>query len=187
MSQRIAGPAAEPLTLAEAKAYLRLDADDADALVAALVAAARRMVEAATGRALIHQTWRVVRDVWPPSGVFPLPVAPVAAISAARVRGADGTVLEVADGALRLTAARAPALVHVDLARVPAPGVAAGGIEIDILAGYGPAAADVPEDLVQAVRLVLAHFHEHRDAPGDTMRLPATVAALLAPYRLVRL
>ncbi len=187
MTQRIAGPAREPLTLAEAKAFLRVDSDAEDALIAALIAAARRAVEAATGRALLAQSWRVVRDAWPPSGVFALPVAPVQALLAVRLRAADGSVAELEPARLRLTVDRTPALIHLDPATLPAPGARFGGIEIDVRAGYGDAADAVPEDLVQAVRLMLAHFHEHRDAPGDTLRPPATVAALLAPYRLVRL
>ena len=187
MTERISGPALEPLTLGEAKAFLRIDTDAEDALMSALIAAARRVVEAATGRALLAQSWRIVRDAWPPSGVFALPVAPVRALLAARVRAADGTAQELDLTLLRLVTARTPALVHLDPAQMPQPGARWAGIEIEVSAGYGELAADVPEDLIQAVRLVLAHFHEHRDAQGDTVRLPATVAALLAPYKLVRL
>ena len=68
-----------------------------------------------------------------------------------------------------------------------APLVRHGGIVITFTAGYGPAAADVPADLVQAVRLLAAHFYEHRDGPGDTSALPAAARVLLAPYRVVRL
>lgn len=187
MSERISGPALEPLTMGEAKAFLRIDSEGEDALILALIAAARRVVEAATGRALLTQSWRLVRDAWPPSGVFALPVAPVRAFVAARVRAADGTTQDIDLSLLRLVTARTPALVYLDPARLPQPGARWGGIEIELDAGYGDAVTDVPADLVQAVRLVLAHFHEHRDAPGDTLRLPATVAELLAPYKLVRL
>ncbi|MFH3480576.1 head-tail connector protein [Xanthobacter variabilis] len=185
MAELLAGPAAEPLTRAEAKSFLRIDHDDEDALVDALIAAARRMVEAATGRVLLEQTWRFTREAWPLSGVIPAPVAPVRTIVSAIVSLADGHTVEVPEGVLSLKADRAPALIHVDLARAPQPG--AGGIAITITAGYGATAAAVPADLMQAVRLVMAHFYEFRDGSGDALSLPDTVGALLAPYRLVRL
>ncbi len=185
MAELLAGPVAEPLTRAEAKAFLRIDHDDEDTLVDALVAAARRAVEAATGRALLAQTWRFTRAGWPLSGVIPAPVAPVSAILTAEVRLPGGGTLAVPEGALHLRADRAPALIHVDASRVPQAGP--GGIAITVRAGYGATAADVPADLMQAVRLVLAHFYEYRDGTGEAQALPATVAALLSPYRLVRL
>ncbi|MFG1394561.1 head-tail connector protein [Xanthobacter agilis] len=185
MAELLAGPAAEPLTRAEAKAFLRIDHEADDVLVDALIAAARRAVEAATGRILLMQTWRFTRAAWPLSGVIPAPVAPVAAILSALVTLADGSTVEVAPGVLSLKADRAPALIHVDARRAPQPGP--GGIALTVSAGYGTSAADVPADLTQAVRLVLAHFYEYRDGSGEALALPATVAALLAPYRLVRL
>lgn len=185
MAELLAGPAAEPLTRDEAKSFLRIDHEVDDTLVDALIAAARRTVEAATGRVLLEQTWRFSRTAWPLSGVIPAPVAPVRAILAAEVTLADGSIVEVPEGVLSLKADRAPALIHVELARAPQPG--AGGILLTISAGYGATAADVPADLVQAVRLTVAHFYEFRDGSGDALSLPATVTALLAPYRLVRL
>jgi uncharacterized phiE125 gp8 family phage protein len=58
----LTGPAAEPLTLAEAKDFLRVTQDDDDSVVAALIASARILVEAQTRRALMTQQWRIVRD-----------------------------------------------------------------------------------------------------------------------------
>ncbi len=45
----ITPPAAEPLTLAQVKAHLRLDGNADDALLTSLIAAARRYLEATTG------------------------------------------------------------------------------------------------------------------------------------------
>lgn len=187
MPEPIAGPAAEPLTLAEAKAFLRVDADAEDTLIAALIPVARRFVESHTGRVLMEQTWRLTRDAWPRGGVFVLPVAPVRQILAATVADAAGNPLAIPEGVLSLSASRAPAVVRVDLSRAPVPQVAHGGIVLDVLAGYGADASAVPMDLMQAVRLLVAHFFEHRDGAGDTLALPAAVERLIAPYRLVRL
>ena len=72
---------------------------------------------------------------------------------------------------------------------LPAPGRLAAGIEIDVVSGYGDDAADVPQPLRQAIRLLVAHWYENRGlaAVGAVTVLPSTVAALIAPYRMLSL
>src|SRR6185295_11579020 len=84
-------PAVEPVTLAEAKAYLRVEHDDDDDVIGALIAGARIHVEAQTRRALITQTWRLSHDLWPPDGRLAVVPVPLNAIVAARVYAEDGT------------------------------------------------------------------------------------------------
>lgn len=187
MPEPLSGPSAEPLSRADAKAFLRIDHDAEDALVDALVTAARRLVEVASGRILMDQTFALTRDAWPASGVIALPVAPVSALLSATVEGIDGTPVAVPGDALVLRGERAPALIHVDGARVPVPGPRFGGITLTVRAGYGADPAHVPADLLQAVRLTLAHFYELRDGAGASTQLPDAVLSLIAPYRVVRL
>ena len=59
---RTVEPALEPVTLAEAKAHMRLGHDSEDALIAGLIRAARDEVERTTGTALIDQDWRLALD-----------------------------------------------------------------------------------------------------------------------------
>jgi uncharacterized phiE125 gp8 family phage protein len=67
----------------------------------------------------------------------------------------------------------------------PVPGRAVNGIGITVEAGFGATPAAVPEDLRQAVLLMVAHWYAHR---GDEPQpLPAGIAALLTPFREVRL
>lgn len=177
-------PAAEPVTLAEAKAWLRLDTDDEDMLVTALMLAARMVVEAAIRRVLVTQTWRLVYDFWP---VAPIPVAPLSAVTAVRVHDAAGSTQALAPAAYRLVGGPDEGrLVFPQMP--PASGRPASGIEIDVVAGYG-GPADVPQPLKQAILMLVAQWHENRgDAEAASPdRLPPAVAALLAPYRRVRL
>lgn len=135
-STLIAPPGEEPVTLAEAKAFCRIDGSDEDALVNALIAAARLQVESLTGCALITQTWRLTMACAP--RLVELPVIPVAALVAAP----DGAVLQ-GDAVLLVE--------PVD------------ELTVDYAAGYG-AAADVPGDLKQAVLTLVAYWYENRDA-----------------------
>src|ERR1044072_222843 len=76
------------VALAEAKAWCRIDAADEDALVSALIAAARLQVESLTGRALVTQTWLLTAS--PKGRRVVLPVIPATAL----VEAPDGAVLQ---------------------------------------------------------------------------------------------
>ena len=61
----VTAPASEPVSLAEAKAHLRIEAADDDSLIGALITAARQSAEAHMRRALMSQTWRLSLDRFP--------------------------------------------------------------------------------------------------------------------------
>jgi uncharacterized phiE125 gp8 family phage protein len=182
----LTGPAVEPISLAEAKAFLRIEHNDDDDTITALIAAARIYAEAQTRRALITQDWRLTRDAWPPTGRIIVRPGPLQSLQAARVHDGEGEPIELD------TAGFFPDVVGSELIfaawTMPQPQRAAG-IELDVTLGYGDAAVDVPEPLRQAVRLLVGHWYENRGlvAPGTTSALPVTVAALLLPYRMVSL
>jgi len=181
-------PAAEPLSLADAKAYLRVAHADDDGLITALIASARTHVEAQTRRALITQTWRHARDAWPADGRIAVLPAPLQSLAAARVYDADGNAQAIDLQAFVLDTVAAPGVVSFPPWSVSAPSQATAGIELDIVAGYGDAAADVPEPLRLAVRQFAAHWYENRGVvAGGGVPLPANVAALIAPYRVLSL
>ena len=182
------GPALEPVTVAEAKAHLRVDGSAEDTLIASLILTSRLHVETVLGLALITQSWRLLLDAWP-STAIDMPLRPLQAIEEVRVLSADGdpTIISTANF-LADTASTPPRLVHTG-AIWPQPGQAANGIEIDFAAGYGDAAADVPAPLRQALLLLVAHWYEHRDPieiGAADMAVPSVVSELMAPYRLVR-
>ncbi|MDX3805476.1 head-tail connector protein [Bosea thiooxidans] len=181
-------PATEPVSLAEARLFLRLDQNEEDDLLALLITAARLMVEAASGRCLIDQNWRIVLDRWPAGGEIRLPLSPVSAITAARVYDVLGAPQPVAETALSLDRLADPPLIRV-IGDVPEIGRDRGAIEIDVVAGYGATANAVPAPLRQAVLRLAARWFEQRGdvASRDAQALPAEIAALIAPYRRVRL
>jgi len=78
-------PAVESISLAGAKAHLRIDASDGDALLSALITAARMFAARTLGVALITQSWSYFLDFWPSAGCITLPILPVQAVSAVKV------------------------------------------------------------------------------------------------------
>jgi len=183
----VEGPAVEPVSVPEMRAWLRVDDDAEDALVALLIRAARVAVEAAARRVLIESRWRVLLDAWPGGRIVSLPVSPLIAVDAVQVRDAAGAPQTLVASAYRIDASD-PGRVLVD-ASAPAPGVTPGGIAIEFRAGFGATAAAVPEPLRHAVRLLVARWFEHR---GDDLgRVGAAllddVLTLVSPYRRARL
>jgi uncharacterized phiE125 gp8 family phage protein len=184
----LTAPAAEPITLTDAKAYLRVAHSDDDAVITALIAAARCHAEAQTRRALITQTWRLIRDCWPPDGRIAVVPAPLRSVVAARVYDAANTAHAV-DPAI-FVVDKAAALLAFAPSMPTEPGRIAAGIEIDVEVGYGNAPSDVPQPLRQALCLLIAHWYENRGliATAPTVAvLPSTIAALISPYRVLAL
>jgi uncharacterized phiE125 gp8 family phage protein len=181
-------PAQEPVSLAEARIFLRLDQSAEDDLLTTLITAARLMVEAVSGRLLVDQTWRIVIDRWPDGGEIRLPLSPVSTITAARVYDVLGAPQPVAPSALQLDKAADPPVVRV-IGEVPEIGRDRGAIEIDVVAGFGATAAAVPALLRQAVlRLAARWFEQRGDVVGrDAEALPPEIMTLVAPFRRVRL
>ncbi len=180
-------PAAEPVGLAEAKEFLRIAGTGEDSLVAGLIASARARIEEAVGLALISRTLRVTLDGWPTAlnsrRRMTLPVRPAGSLVAVRI--VRQGVPEDLTAQFVLTPGRAARLSWIS-GHLPwtGPGKV---IEIDYVAGLGEAASDVAESLRLAVKLLVAHTYQSRGFDGRGDLLPADVAALVAPWRRVRL
>ncbi len=190
----LSGPAQEPVSLAEAKAHVKVDHADEDTLIASLITAARIHVETTLSRLLITQSWAWFLDEWPEAGAtdhLVFPVSPIAAVDGVTIYQADdsssswGSQNYFAD-----LVSDPPRLYRRAGKSWPKPGRVANGIEIRFTGGYGSDGAAVPMPLRQAILLLVAHWYERREPVSlehPVTAVPLTVASLLAPYRYGRL
>lgn len=188
--EMLSGPAGEPVSLAETKVYLRVDHFDEDALIASLITTARLQVEAGLGLALIDQQWMMQADCWPLSGVVEVPLRPLQSVDEIRVLDADGAATIVDSISYAVDATSAPPRIASRTGFWPRPGARLAGIEIDLTVGFGADAADVPDDLRQALLALVAHWYEHRgpaEQGSASPAIPNSVSRLLSPYKAVRL
>jgi uncharacterized phiE125 gp8 family phage protein len=179
-------PATEPVSLAEAKAHLRVTHADDDVYISTLIVSARRRVEARTGLRLITQGWSQFMDCWPPGGIVELALTPVSAVSDVIVYGDTDTPSTIDPAHYFLDATSGPPRVVFRQGRnPPPPGRRAKGIEVRITAGFGLASA-VPQELKFAVLQLVADAFAHR---GDeqTRPMPPAVLELINAYRVMRL
>lgn len=185
----LAEPAVEPVSLADAKAYLRRDGSDEDELIAALIMAGRITIERATRLCLISRQLRLTLR---PPGLgtpIPLPLGPIVSLDAVRLVDRTGTVRTLAADAYRADLDRDPVELLVDASAAGSTGDVPA-VQVDATVGFGATAAAIPQPLVLAIRRLVAIWFEDRgDGPprASVPGLPRDVMALIAPYRRARL
>ena len=183
----LAAPAVEPVTLAEAKARLRIDVPDDDAAIGTLVTAARQWLEARLRITLVSQKWRWILDAWPAQPVLLPQTGPLRSVDAMRVYNAANVATALAATVWQADTASLRGRIAL-VGAVPSPGRPLNGIEVDLTVGLAAAAADVPAALKEAVLQTIAFLYENRgDAPGPDLALPAAAEALACPWRARRL
>lgn len=150
--------------LASAKAHLRVDVSDDDALIEAMIGAATQAAEQMTGRALMTQTWELTLDAFP------------AALELTRVPAQSITSIAYADSAGTATVLAAPlyALDNADefgFAYVvpvyagvwPDTRAEINAVKVRYVAGYA-SASDVPQAIKQWVLLQVGAMYANREA-----------------------
>lgn len=185
---RTGAPEAEPVTVAEAKAHLRLSGSSEDGLIGGLIRAAREDVERSTGMALIDQTWRLALDVLPASDCAVLARHPVREILSVTSYGTEGEAMLVDPADYQADLASRPA--RVLFLKRPTRLRAMNGIEIDFRAGFGEAGTDVPDLIKRAILVLVAHWYEFRASYGpdeQPVSYPPAYERMIAPFRDRRL
>ena len=189
-SSLVTAPTIEPMSLAEAKSHLRVDQADDDALIATLIVAAREWIEGQTHRALMQQTWDFTYDRgWPLEGYkicLRLPLAPAASVTSVKYIDENG-VEQTLSAALYKTVLSGdhPRIERAYQAEWPSPRDQAETVTVRAVCGYGDQMGDVPQPLRLAIRLLVGHWYEHREAVaiGVPAEVPLAVEALISPYR----
>lgn len=190
MFRTITAPTAEPVTLAEAKAHLRYETSDEDALITALIQAAREKVEAHTDRALMVQTVVQVYESWNDAitledgtQYFELWKCPVQSVASFKyTKSEDDTVVTIDSTTYIVNTAFEPARLHMKNGECfPSVATEMGTIEIQYQCGYS-SASDVPAAIKQAMLLMISHWFENRQ--DHVKNMPFASECLLRPYKI---
>lgn len=182
-------PAAEPITLADAKLHLRVDGDDEDSLIESLVVAARRWIEQTHGLALVTQTWDGALARFPRGSEIMVPKYPLVSVTSITYHDDDlSTSTVFSSSSYQVdTRPRPPRIVLKNGSSWPTDSLRlSSGVVVRAVFGFGDP-VNVPPGIVHAMRLLVANMYEHRE-PEVTGTIVAevdfAVDALLAPYRL---
>jgi len=159
---RTAEPEAEPISLTEAKAHLRVDTSDDDTYITSLIQLARETVENDTRRALITQTWQLQLDYFPGSfGSITLPyAAPLQSVTSVAYVDVNGDNQTVTSTDYTVDTKVKPGRIYPSyLKQWPETRAQYGAVTITYVCGYGDEDTDVPMRLRQAMLLLIHNWY----------------------------
>lgn len=188
--KRLTAPDTEPISVAEAKAHLRVDISDDDAYIGALISTAREWAEDYLDRTLIHTQWEMKLDAFPDEIGAPRP--PMASSGTCTAVTLTYTVSDVG-GTTTLSSSN----YRVD--RASTPGVIRNlygqswpshlsdqnSITVSWWGGYSGNSSGVPKAARHAILMLVASWYERRLAADSTtaVEIPFGVKPLLDTVR----
>lgn len=182
----VTAPTVEPITVADAKAHMRIGHNEDDALIAALITASRRLCETITRRALITQTWDLYLDAFPAGRAIQLPKSPLQSVTTVTYTDEDNTTTTFASTNYVVDTVSVPGcVVLTPSADWPSVNLwSVNAVKVRYVAGYGVATA-IPETVKLAMKMVIGHWYEHREVQIESVphTLELAVHALLSTER----
>lgn len=187
----VIAPSERPVSLAEAKAHLRVDATEEDAFIGALIASATDHLDGWSGilgRCLVSQKWSRSFGGFPSGPIaLPFPDASSASISYRAVGASEAVSLD--DATFHLVEAAEGAFLVLASGMVwPATDDHPAAVTITASYGFGTA-AEVPNAIKSAILLLVGDLYRFRETAvigtvSQAISMSPTVEALLAPYRM---
>ena len=184
----VSPPSTHPVTFPQIKRHLRLDHAEDDEYLDELTQTATLHVEAATGQSLITRTMRQYINELPDGHCIELTVWPIKFIKEVRGYDFDGTPTVLNSSSYKLDNCSCPSvlMINQDISFQ----AISNGLEVDMIAGYGDTAVDIPSNISRAILVLIAHWYELRGVPLEADRtsvIPDGLNALLEPLKRVRL
>lgn len=190
----ITAASAEPIALAEARLQCKVDADDTsfDAVLTALITAAREFAEHYTGRALAEQTLEGAMDAFPAcGGAFDLPLPPVASITSIKYTDENGIEITLDAGRYSLSTYDYSRTVALTFGNVwPTTQVIANAVRVRFVTGYGATGAGaefaaIPKAVKAALLLhIETEFPNNPLSPAERERNEKARDALLDTVKI---
>lgn len=187
---RTAAPTDTPISVAEAKAHMRVDVSDDDTLIASLISAATTLLDGYDGRlggrALFTQSWTISTRSALASKLY-LPVVPVQSVTSISYYDANDADQSLTVSDFHVHAFDDIAWLYPKSGTVwPTVYDRPDAIRVEFVAGR--AVADIPDDLKTALLLLVAHWYQNREGVGATVgqaaEIPFGISAIINKYRL---
>jgi len=197
-------PAAEPITLTELKASLRITSSAEDTLLTQYITDAREMVERFTGRKLITQTLTAYATPWAKDRCpeetlvydfnqyrdpahIEFDVGPVSSVTSVETIDVSNTVTAYESSNYYLDnydLDQMPRIVFNQSNAIPTSLRARDAWKVVFVAGYGATGASVPADIRRALIMLAGYLWANRGACDGACVESCGAAKILGPFRL---
>lgn len=177
--------ASEPITLTEAKNFLRVDHSDDDTLISALITASRQLCEEYTRRILVTTTIDEYFDQFPRnswnghSNILYLSRGPVTSVTSVKYVDEIGSEQTIASSLYVVDSISEPARIQ------STDGWTTGaGVVNQLIVRYvvGTDVTAIPKPLIQGMMLVISDLYDQR--ADRVKQLPTASEYLWNPYRI---
>ena len=162
----VTAPAAEPVTLAEAKSHTRVDISGDDTLITSLITVARNTCEGISNHRFVIQTWDIFLDAFPGEDTLELPKSLTPLVSVTHIKYYDEN-----DSATTFSSDDYVVDIYSEPARIKLKDGSSwpsdtlrvmNGVEVRVVVGFGDESA-VPQEYKQAILLLIGHWYENRE------------------------
>ena len=153
--------------MSEAKLHLRVDGNEDDTLIQGLIQTARADVETISLHKLITQTWDLYLDGFPGRSSIVIPHPPLQSVTGVYYTPSITAVeANYSSANYYVDAISVPGwIVLVSTASWPSDElIGVNGVRIRFVCGQGSAASDVDARAIQAMKLLIGHYYENREA-----------------------
>jgi uncharacterized phiE125 gp8 family phage protein len=173
-----------PLTTDAMKLHLRVDHDSDDDLIDQLILAATAWCEEFQGRTYVNRSRTMVLDKW--ETLIRPPYPPLVSVDSIQYVDTAGSTQTLDSSYYRVDTTNQPGRI-TEAYGMSWPDIRAvtNAVTITYTAGYG-AAADVPDQVKAAIKLLVGHWYEHREAVAEISlnKAPMAVEDLLWTDRI---
>jgi len=167
----ITAPAFEPVNLTEAKLHLRVDHTSDDAVITQLIQTARVDVETLCLHKLINQTWDYFLNGFPGGSIIEMPYPPLSSVTGVYYTPDGGAETQFAAANYTVDTNNEPGMIYLKTTTGGGQGYWPGnvlipynGMRIRFICGYGAGASAVDVRAIQAMKLLIGHYYENREA-----------------------
>lgn len=180
--------AAPAVSDAELKLFAKIDLTDDDALVTALNETAEEYTKDTLERSLVHETFELSLDEFPRSGC-PIDICrtPLVSVTSIKYTDTDGVEQTLAATEYKVDTKAEPAAIYeAHLKTWPSTRDEVNSVRVVFVAGFGAAAADVPNQFKTIIKQLFVHWYEHREPMKDKTwkEIPEHLNALIDKYRI---